>query len=55
MGFASAVRYKITEQSIDKETRIVNEYLNKRGKTERATTTDSLSWNYIHAINLLKD
>lgn len=55
MGFSSAVRYKITEKSIEKETRIANQYMTARGKSVRASAHDSLSWNYIHAINLLKE
>ena len=54
MAFASAVRYKITEKSIDRETRIVNQFLfNKGNQKERGA--DALSWNYIHAIKLLRD
>ena len=56
MAFAATVRYKITEKSIDRETRIVNSFLYTEGKQkERAAAHDALSWNYIHAINILKD
>ena len=50
--FTSFVRYKVIEQSMEKEARIIHQYELKDSHGQlKAKTTDNLAWNYVHVLN----
>ena len=44
------------EQTYEKQLRIFNSYMMSEGKhgAEKATTTDTRSWNYVHVLEEIK-